>query len=64
MGLGQGALELGAGPGIAVIILTALDLVPVICYIGAAEFFAAVGIVLSTATDVEASLAIWRRRDS
>lgn len=60
-GIRKGALDLGAGPGVTVITLAALGLVPVIQEIGVAFFLAAVRIVLSTASDGEANLDSWRK---
>lgn len=57
-------MELGAGPGVAVIILAALSLVPVLREVGIAFFLAAVRIILSTASDEETNLGIWRRGNS
>lgn len=57
-GVKRGAVELGAGPGVAVIILAALGLVPVLREVGIAFFLAAVGIILSTASDEETNLGI------
>lgn len=55
-GLRQGALELGAVPGVAIIIVAALGLIPVPRNVGVMLFLAAVEIVLSTASDDEANL--------
>lgn len=59
----EGALELRAGPGVAVIVLAAFSLVPVLWDVGAAFFLAAERIVLSTASDEEANPDIWRKGD-
>lgn len=50
-GLREGALELGAVPGVAVIILAALGVVPVLWEVGGVFFLAPVRLVLSTAPD-------------